>query len=72
MDAAHSQAGRSWFRSAAGIRFGVEIAAIVLAKIAALILLYLAFVVAQPRIDTSPAALRNHVAGDDVASGAAP
>ncbi len=54
---------RSWFRSAAGIRFGLEVAAIVLAKIAVLVLLYLAFVAPQPRVDTSPAALRDHVAG---------
>lgn len=68
MDAVHRQS-RSWFRSAAGKRFGLEIAALVMAKIAALIVLYCAFVAAQPRVDTSPAALRAHVAGDAAATG---
>jgi hypothetical protein len=61
MNAVVRQADRSWFRSAAGRRFGLEIAIIVLAKIAILVLLYLAFVAAQPRADTSPASMRAHM-----------
>jgi hypothetical protein len=61
MNAAAANANRSWFNSAAGLRFGIEIGAIVLAKFALLILLYLAFVTPQPRTDTSPTAMRAHV-----------
>lgn len=68
MDAVDRQT-RSWFRSPAGIRFGLEVAALVLAKLAALVVLYYAFVASQPRIDTSPAALRAHVAGDATRTG---
>ena len=60
---AESRQTSSWFRSAAGIRFGLEIGALVLAKLVALAVLYYAFVAAQPHVDTSPAALRTHVAG---------
>lgn len=60
MNAVH-RTDRSWFRSAEGVRYGLEIAAIVLAKIALLVLLYFAFVASQPRADTSPAALRAHL-----------
>ena len=68
MDAAPRQTA-SWFRSAPGIRFGLEIAALVLAKLLALSVLYYAFVAAQPRVDTSPDALRAHVAGDATKTG---
>ena len=61
MNAGVRQADRSWFRSAAGRRFGLEIAVIVLAKIAILVVLYLAFVATQPRTDTSPASMRAHM-----------
>ena len=66
MDALPGQ-NRSWFRSVDGRRFGRDIAALVLIKVAALIALYCAFVAAQPRIDTSPAALRAHL-GDAIAT----
>ena len=65
MDAVAGQ-NRSWFRSVEGRRFGREVAVLVLIKLAALIVLYCAFVAVQPRIDTSPAALRTHL-GDATA-----
>jgi hypothetical protein len=52
---------RSWFRSAEGIRLGLEVGAIVAAKIALLAVLYFAFVAPQPHADTTPAAVRAHV-----------
>jgi hypothetical protein len=61
MNAASGQDDRSWFRSAAGLRFGAEIGLILAAKLALLALLYFAFVAPQPRADTSAAALRAHV-----------
>jgi hypothetical protein len=61
MNAVVRQAHRSWFRSPAGLRFGVEVGAIVLAKIVVLILLYVVFIAPQPRTDTSPASVRAHV-----------
>jgi hypothetical protein len=63
---------RSWFRSAEGVRLGLEIAALVAAKIGLLVVLYLAFVAAQPRADTSPAALRDHVLAPAAATEDAP
>lgn len=61
MNAVVHRSDRSWFRTAAGRRFGVEIGLIVLAKAALLTLLYFALVAPQPRADTSPAAMRAHV-----------
>jgi len=61
MNAVVHPAERSWFRTAAGLRFGVEIAVIVLAKLVVLVLLYFIFVAPQPHADTSPAAMRAHV-----------
>ena len=52
---------RSWFRSPQGVRLAVELGAVILAKIIALILLYL-LLFAQPRVQTSPAAMRDHLA----------
>jgi len=52
---------RSWFRSPLGVRLAFELAAVILAKIIALILLYL-LLFAQPRVQTSPAAMRDHLA----------
>jgi hypothetical protein len=52
---------RSWFRSPQGVRLAVELAAIILAKIIVLVLLYF-FLFAQPRVQTSPAAMRDHLA----------
>jgi hypothetical protein len=61
MNAVVHRYDRSWFRTAAGRRFGVEIGLIVLAKAALLTLLYFTLVAPQPRADTSPAAMRAHV-----------
>ena len=52
---------RSWFRSPQGVRLAVELAAIILAKIIVLIVLYF-LLFAQPRVQTSPAAMRDHLA----------
>ena len=54
-------ASTSWFRSAAGRRYGIEIGVIVVAKLIALIVLYAAFVASQPRADASADALRAHL-----------
>jgi hypothetical protein len=75
MNAGIRQADRSWFRSAAGLRFGVEVGVIVLAKLAVLVLLYAVFIAPQPRADTSAAAIRAHVlagGGNEMAESAAP
>jgi len=52
---------RSWFRSPQGVRLAVELAAIILAKIIVLVVLYF-LLFAQPRVQTSPAAMRDHLA----------
>jgi hypothetical protein len=57
----NSRAERSWFRSPAGLRLAAELATIILAKIVLLTLLYFLFF-AQPRADTSPAAIQYHIA----------
>jgi len=75
MNAVVRQADRSWFRSAAGLRFGIEVGVIVLAKLAVLVLLYVVFIAPQPRADTSPASVRAHVlagGGNETAESAAP
>jgi hypothetical protein len=51
---------RSWFGSPAGVRFAAELATVILAKIVFLTLLYFLFF-AQPRADTSPAAMQGHI-----------
>jgi hypothetical protein len=51
---------RSWFRSPAGLRFAIELAALIAAKIVFLVLLYF-FFFAEPRADTSPAAMQGHL-----------
>lgn len=61
MNAVSGREDRSWFRSAAGLRFAVEIGLIVAAKLALIAVLYFAFVAPQPRADTSAAAMRAHV-----------
>jgi hypothetical protein len=69
------QADRSWFRSAAGLRFGIEVGVIVLAKFVVLVLLYVIFIAPQPRADTSPASMRAHMlagGGNETAESAAP
>ena len=64
MDVATSTADghveRSWFGSPAGLRFAAELATVILAKIVFLTLLYFLFF-AQPRADTSPAAMQGHI-----------
>jgi hypothetical protein len=76
MNALAGQVDHSWFRSAAGLRFGLEIAVIVLAKLAALILLYVVFIAPQPRAAVSPVSMRAHVlsasSGDQAAQSVAP
>ena len=57
MSAARSSAG-SWFRTAEGRRYGIEIALVVGAKILLLCALYVLFIAPQLRVDTSPPALR--------------
>ena len=52
---------RSWFRSPRGLRLAFELGAIILAKIIVLIVLYF-LLFAQPRVQTSPAAMRDHLA----------
>ena len=69
------QADRSWFRSAAGLRFGIEVGVIVLAKFVVLVLLYVVFIAPQPRADTSPASMRAHMlagGGNETAESVAP
>jgi hypothetical protein len=51
---------RSWFWSPAGVRFAFELAALIVAKIVFLVLMYF-FFFAQPRADTSPAAMQGHL-----------
>jgi len=53
--------GRSWFRSPEGVRLALELAAIILANIIVLVVLYF-FLFAGPRVQTSPAAMRDHLA----------
>ena len=65
MNAVVHQADRSWFRSAAGLRFGIELGVILLAKLAVLVLLYAVFIAPQPRADTSPASVRAHLLAGD-------
>ena len=59
-DTADDRIERSWFRSPQGTRLAIELAAIILAKIIALVLLYL-FLFAQQRVQTTPAAMRDHL-----------
>jgi hypothetical protein len=53
----------SWFRSAAGRRYGLEFALIVAIKFVLLALLYWLFIAPQPRADTSVDALRERMLG---------
>lgn len=52
----------SWFRSRGGRRFGIECAAIVVLKLVALTLLWFFCIRPQPRADTAPAAIADHLA----------
>jgi hypothetical protein len=51
----------SWFRSRAGRRYGLELALVVLAKIALLLALYFLFIAPQARTDTSPSSVQQHL-----------
>jgi hypothetical protein len=51
----------SWFRSRGGRRFGIEFAAIVVLKLAALTLIWFFCIRPQPRADTAPAAIADHL-----------
>jgi len=51
----------SWFRSRGGRRFGVEFAAIIALKLVALVLLWFFCIRPQPRTDTAPAAVADHL-----------
>ena len=59
---------RSWFRSRQGARLAVELGAIILIKILVLVVLYL-LLFAQPRVPTSPAAMRDHLVESGVQAG---
>jgi len=51
----------SWLATPAGRRYTLELALVVLAKLVALTILYFAFIAPQPRADTSPAAVQQHL-----------
>jgi len=51
----------SWFRSRGGRLFGIEFAAIVVLKLAALTLIWFFCIRPQPRADTAPAAIESHL-----------
>jgi len=61
MDTAAATTGRSWFRSRGGQRFGREFAAIVILKLFALLLIWFVCIRPQPRADTAPAAVADHL-----------
>ena len=50
-----------WFRGKAGRRYGVELGAIVLAKLVLIALLYLLIVAPAPHAGTSPDSMRAHL-----------
>jgi len=51
----------SWFATRSGRRYGIELAALLLAKLGLLAALYFLFIAPQPRADTSPAAVQRHL-----------
>jgi hypothetical protein len=53
--------GRSWFRSRGGRRFGVEFAAVIVVKLALLVLIWFICFRPHPRPDTAPAAIERHL-----------
>jgi hypothetical protein len=61
MDTPGPAHGYSWFRSRGGRRFGLEFAAIVVIKIVALLLIWFICIRPQPRADTHPAAVADHL-----------
>jgi hypothetical protein len=62
----HRPAERSWFRSRGGRRFGLEFALIVVVKLVLLTVIWIVCFRPHPRPDTSPAAIRNHLAAPAV------
>lgn len=61
VDADRRHLPSSWFRSRGGRRFGFEFAAIVVAKLVALALLWFFCIRPMPRADTAPAAVESHL-----------
>lgn len=57
----HRRVEASWFRSRGGRRFGFEFGAIVVLKLVALTLLWFFCIRPQPRADTAPAAMAEHL-----------
>ena len=51
----------SWFATRTGRRYGIELGFLLLAKLVLLIALYFLFIAPQPRTDTSPGAVQNHL-----------
>ena len=58
----------SWFRGPLGRRYGIELALIVLAKLALLTVLYFLFIAPQSRADTSPTSVRQHLSDSAAAA----
>jgi len=61
MDFPMQRVPSSWFRGRRGRRFGLEFAAIVVAKLVLLTLLWVICIRPQPRADTAPAAIQQHL-----------
>ncbi len=61
MSTSNPQRASSWFSTRTGRRYNLELALIVLAKLALLALLYFLFIAPQPRADTTPAAMQRHL-----------
>ncbi|MGN6519470.1 MAG: cytochrome oxidase putative small subunit CydP [Dokdonella sp.] len=61
MNDSHRPEEASWFRSRGGRRFGFEFGAIVVLKLAALVLIWFFCIRPLPRADTHPAAIADHL-----------
>ena len=61
MTESHRPAEASWFRSRGGRRFGFEFGAIIVLKLVALVLIWFFCIRPQPRADTHPAAVADHL-----------
>ena len=61
MTESHRPAEASWFRSRGGRRFGIEFGAIIVLKLVALVLIWFFCIRPQPRADTQPAAVADHL-----------
>lgn len=62
MPSAAPPPSRSWFRSPAGRRYGVEFALIVALKLIALVLIWAFLIRPYPHADVSPAAVSQRIA----------